>query len=130
MVTFQGFLSKLHPSFDDCPSPCARTVDDERPKDLPDYCAQCEVRRQLDYFERGARRELERRFSEGECPKSFEGLTGDVLRLMALAGKYKRGRLPPGADALMARALDIVRAESRRPERVSAWERAQRTGEK
>ncbi|MET0646972.1 MAG: hypothetical protein ABW208_10155 [Pyrinomonadaceae bacterium] len=125
MVGLQGFLAKLHPSFDDCPGPCARTADDERPHDLADFCAECDVRRQLDFFERGAKGELRRRFDEGELP-DFDELFADVMHVQRLARSARRGRYPRGCSALEARLIDIWRKEERRPERIAAWERAQR----
>lgn len=126
MVNLREFLAKLHPSFDDCPEPCARTFDDERPVDLPDYCAECEVRAQLQFFEESARRELRRRFSEGECGWSFEELEADVLEAMRLARGLRRGAYPRGCDALTARVIDIIRREERRPKRARAWELQQK----
>ncbi|HLM58174.1 MAG TPA: hypothetical protein VK422_18875 [Pyrinomonadaceae bacterium] len=128
VVNLQEFLRGLHPAFDDCPAPCARTIDDERPADLPDFCGECEVRRQLDFFERSARRELGRRFREGECEWSFASLWGDVQRVMKLARSARRGQYPRGVTALEARCIDLVRREELRPERVRAWERRQQAG--
>lgn len=125
MVSLQGFLGKLHPSFDDCPAPCARTADDDRPRDLPDFCAECDVRRQLDFFEREARAELLRRFEAAEAP-DFEDLFADVMHVSRLARRARRGHYPRGCSATEAACIDIWRKEERRPERIASWERAQK----
>lgn len=122
VVSLQVFLGQLHPSYDDCPGPCALTIDDERPLDLPDYCAECDVRRQLDFFEEAARDELRRRFRPGECQWSFEGLSADVFEAMRRARGLRRGAYPRGCDALTARLLDVLRREQDRPRRVADWE--------
>ena len=124
MVSLQGYLRLLHPSFDDCPRPCSLTAEDPRPRDLPDYCAECEVRAQLKFFEEATRRDLGRRFEPGECPASFEELEADVYEVMSLAARFER--YPPNASALVARAIDVVRREQDRPERISNWELSQR----
>jgi hypothetical protein len=123
VVNFQEFLAKLHPSLDDCPSPCALTIDDERPKDLADFCESCEVRAQFEFFEEAARRELSRRFAEGECEWSFAELYEDVLEALRLA---RRKGHPRGCDALTAKLIDICRREQRRPERIRSWELSQK----
>jgi hypothetical protein len=128
VVSLQGFLAKLHPSFDDCPGPCARTADDERPRDLPDFCAECDVRRQFDFFERSARAELRRRFDEHGGLPDFEELFADVMHVQRLARRARRGRHPRGCSALEAACIDTWRKEERRPERIAAWERAQKKG--
>jgi hypothetical protein len=122
VVNLQECLSSLHPSFDDCPSPCALTADDERPQDLSDFCDRCEVRDQLAFFEQSARRELSRRFRKGECEWSFDQLHDEVLRVMSLARTARRGAYPRGIDVLTARLIDLVRKEGRRPERIRVWE--------
>jgi hypothetical protein len=123
-VTLQGLLPTLHPSYDDCPTPCALTAEDERPRDLPAYCGQCDVAKQLEFFESAARHELARRFEEGECLWSFEQLERDVFEAMRLARLFDH--YPPDVEALTARAIDVVRREQGRPDRVRAWERAQK----
>lgn len=126
-MTFQGFLLKLAPQYDDCPRPCALTVDDERPRDLPDLCSTCDVRVQERFMRRSAERELARRFREGECRWSFEELYADVLRVMALAHRAKRNSYPRRVEVFDLALIDCVRREERRPERIRAWERSQKT---
>lgn len=125
-VNLREALTALHPSFDDCPSPCARTADDERPRDLPDFCAECEVRTQLSFFREAAERELARRFDEGACAWGFDDLYADVTDAMTIDRRLGGEGYPSGASALLARCLDILRREQERPERIRAWEMAQR----
>lgn len=122
MVNLQEFLSKLHPSFDDCPELCSRSEDGGEPKDLPDFCAECDVSKQLQFFTESAAASLARRFSEGECVWTLAELESDVYEAMRLAHSVRRGAYPRGCDTVKARLIDIVRREEHRPERIRIWE--------
>jgi len=125
MVNLQTFLRKLHPAFDDCPNPCALTVDEDRPRDLRDYCQTCEVRQQLDFYEGAAKAELARRFEPGECAWTFAELDHGVTQVMGVAARQRRG-YPRGCSAIEARCLDTVRREQQRPARIADWEASQK----
>ncbi len=117
VVEYQSQLRAAHPRFDDCPEPCA-----ERDTDLPDFCAECEVRLQWDYFTESYAAEVEHRFQGQPLPWSFDSLYRDVLRIMGLDGK----RAQRGATALETRCLAIVRSEIYRPLRIARWEQEQK----
>ncbi len=103
-------------------------MDDERPRDLPRYCDECDAKRQLDFFEEAAKNELRRRFEEGECEWSFDELYSDVSYAMRVGAKTNGRTYPRGCSARLARVIDIARHEERRPERIRLWELEQKAG--
>jgi hypothetical protein len=119
LVTYQGFLRKLDPRFDDCPEPCARSEED---KDLPDLCHECEVRRQWNFFQEDFETQISLRFREEKTEWSFDSLFADVNRVRLIDAQVRGKGYPKNGDALLNRCLDILRSEEFRPRRIALWE--------
>ncbi len=97
---------------------------------MPDFCSECDVRRQLEFFEASARGELERRFPDG-CEWGFDALSADVARVQRIDRSVRGKGYPKNCDALTGRLLDILRGEEWRPVRIARWQADQKkTGDK
>lgn len=126
MVNLQEQLRKLHPANDDCPSPCRfRYEERQQPTDLPDFCQQCEVRKQIEFYEEAFELEVARRFPEG-IRWSFDSLSADVVRVKRIDKQLRGKGYPRGCDLLTAQLLDILRSEDYRPLRIMRWEADQK----
>lgn len=120
-VNLQEQLRKLHPSFDDCPSPCARRYEQgEQPTDLPDFCDLCDVRKQIGFFEQAFHAEMIKRSQDGSR-WSFDFLSQAVAKVRRIDAELDGSGYPPGCDALTAQLLDIFRSEEMRPLRIARW---------
>lgn len=130
MVTLEEQLRKLNPANDDCPSPCRiRYEERTTPTDLVDFCEQCEVRKQIGFFEQAFVAEVELRFPEG-LQWSLDTLTRDVQRVRRIDRKLRGKGYPRNCDEFTAQLLEIVRAEDLRPVRIMRWESEQRARRK
>ena len=126
-MTLSEQLRKLNPGCDDCPQPCWRREERRvEPTDLLDFCDECDVRKQLEFYEESAKFELERRFPEG-CEWSFESLSSDVTRVQRVDRSVRGKGYPRGVDQLTLACLDILRREEWRPVRIARWEADQKT---
>lgn len=116
VVDYHEQLRRLHPRFDSCPEPCAETGEERS-----DNCDSCEVRMQWEQFKESFDEQFKEQFGEGAGWK-FDELYRDVLHAMS-NDTERRGRgYPRGCSALLARCIDIVRAEKFRPVRAERWE--------
>lgn len=130
-VTYNEQLLRLHPSFDDCPSPCSQRLDRGEVAYLPDPCEACDVRAQFGFFRRGFEADIREHFKEGEKPEwTFEEMLADVRRVRRLDREAGGRGYPEGCDAVTARSIDVLRAEEHRPVRIAAWEAAQKRRER
>lgn len=122
-MTFHEYLRKLHPDFDDCPNPCAKSREVGKPTDLPNFCDVCEVRTQEKFFREAFERTIAEREIENEW--MFETLYADVAQTMNLNARVRRG-FPRNCSALQAACLSIVRREEYRPLRIARWQADQK----
>ena len=126
MVTLEEQLRAIHPANDDCPSPCRLRYEERiTPTDLPDFCQQCEVRKQIFFFEQAFVAEVELRFPEG-LQWSLDDLTRDVQRVRRIDRRQRGRGYPRGCDELTAQLLEIIRSEDYRPVRIMRWEADQK----
>jgi hypothetical protein len=125
LVNFLHFLRQLEPRFDDCPEPCARSEDDQ---DLPDFCNECEVRAQWNFFRQEFDEQIARRFAGEKIGWSFDSLYADVNRIRRVDASVRGKGYPRGCDVLTARCLDLWRSEEWRPSRIKLWELDQKKG--
>lgn len=123
VVTFRHFLQKLEPRFDDCPSPCALS---EAEEDRPDFCKECEVAKQFEFFQESFEAQIERRFNGESLQWSFQSLYADVGRVMKIDRALEGKGYPKGCSALTAKLLDILRVEEFRPKRIEIYELEQK----
>ncbi|MCP9494063.1 MAG: hypothetical protein MSG64_06350 [Pyrinomonadaceae bacterium MAG19_C2-C3] len=116
-------LARLHPDFDDCPSPCRQADEDNN-----DLCGDCEVRHQWRFFTEGYSRQMDIRFGEekSKLKWSFQTLYSDLLTAHKANRSVDGEGYPAGCTMLAARCLDILRQEERRPERMKNWEDMQK----
>ncbi len=121
LTTYQGFLRRLSPAYDDCPEPCALTERDRR-----GMCDQCDVAKQWEFFEQSFAEQINLRFEGRRIEWTFDTLYADCLRLMNFDAKLNGKGYPKDCTVTTARALDIWRREQFRPTRIARWELEQK----
>ncbi|MCP9496081.1 MAG: hypothetical protein MSG64_16660 [Pyrinomonadaceae bacterium MAG19_C2-C3] len=108
----------MNPSFDDCPAVCALALErDGVTVDRPDFCSECEVRRQWEFFRDAVIDDLQQR----KLTYDFDSLYADCARVLQEDGRLRGRGYSRSASVLEVRLLSIVRDERARPERVRLW---------
>lgn len=119
-LDYYDLLRKENPRFDDCPAPCA-----ESEKDESDFCRVCPIAAAWSEFRESFNEQVCERLPGIKSEWSFEKLYLETVKVLKVDSRLEGRGYPSDSSALLARCLDIVRAEQYRIERIAKWERDQ-----